>query len=68
MTAAVYIPMAKILDLWGRAEGFLFMGALSMLGLVLMAVSQNLATYCAAQVRSHYLRSVPLELVDQYRL
>ena len=25
ITAAVYIPMAKVLDVWGRAEGFLIM-------------------------------------------
>ncbi|OBT66994.1 hypothetical protein VE03_04134 [Pseudogymnoascus sp. 23342-1-I1] len=50
MTAAVYIPMAKLLDVWGRAEGFLLMLCLCTLGLVLMAASKNLATYCAAQV------------------
>lgn len=50
MTAAVYIPMAKILDLWGRAEGFLTMAGISTLGLVLMAVCTNLSTFCAAQV------------------
>ncbi|KAM0330506.1 hypothetical protein ACHAQA_003452 [Verticillium albo-atrum] len=50
MTAAVYIPMAKMLDIWGRAEGFLLMIGFATLGLVLMAVSENLATFCAAQV------------------
>ncbi|KAH6886918.1 siderophore iron transporter mirB [Thelonectria olida] len=50
MTAAVYIPMAKLLDVWGRAEGFLLMACFSTLGLILMAVSHNLATFCAAQV------------------
>lgn len=50
MTAAVYIPMAKILDLWGRAEGFLAMAGISTLGLILMAVCTNLSTFCAAQV------------------
>ncbi|KAH8879148.1 siderophore iron transporter mirB [Thozetella sp. PMI_491] len=50
MTAAVYIPMAKMLDIWGRAEGFLLMVAFSTLGLILMATSQNIATFCAAQV------------------
>lgn len=51
MTAAVYIPMAKLLDVWGRAEGFLLAVACSTLGVVLMAVSDNLATFCAARVR-----------------
>ncbi|KAJ5103084.1 siderochrome-iron transporter MirB [Penicillium argentinense] len=50
MTAAVYIPMAKALDLWGRAEGFLIMVVFSILGLVLLAVSHNLPTYCAGEV------------------
>lgn len=50
ITAAVYIPMAKMLDVWGRAEGFLLMIGFATLGLVLMAVSENLATFCAAQV------------------
>ena len=50
MTAAVFIPLAKILDIWGRAEGFLLMVLFSELGLILMAVSNNLATFCAANV------------------
>ena len=50
MTAAIYIPMAKLLDVWGRAEGFALMTCSATLGLILMAVSQNLATFCAAQV------------------
>lgn len=50
ITAAVYIPMAKVLDVWGRAEGFLIMTMFCILGLVLMASSQNLSTYCAAEV------------------
>ncbi|KAH6658286.1 MFS siderochrome iron transporter MirB [Truncatella angustata] len=50
MTAAIYIPMAKMLDVWGRAEGFLLMVCFSTLGLILMAASHDLATFCAAQV------------------
>ncbi|KAJ4305875.1 hypothetical protein N0V90_001408 [Kalmusia sp. IMI 367209] len=50
MTAAVYIPMAKLLDVWGRAEGFLLMVCSATLGVILMATSHNLATFCAAQV------------------
>ena len=52
MTSAVYIPMAKLLDIWGRAEGFLLMVGFSTLGVILMAVSKNLATFCAAQASS----------------
>jgi hypothetical protein len=50
MTAAVYIPMAKLLDVWGRAEGFALMVGSATLGVILMATSHNLATFCAAQV------------------
>ncbi|KAK0113637.1 hypothetical protein ONS95_013883 [Cadophora gregata] len=50
MSAATYIPVAKMLDVWGRAEGFLVMVFCATLGLILMAVSQNLATFCAAQL------------------
>ncbi|KAF6805490.1 MFS siderophore iron [Colletotrichum sojae] len=50
MMAAVYIPMAKVIDVWGRAEGFALMVGSATLGLILMAVSQNLATFCAAQL------------------
>lgn len=50
MTAAMYIPLAKILDLWGRAEGFATMAFFATIGLIMMAVCHNLPTFCAAQV------------------
>lgn len=50
ISAAIYIPMAKFLDIWGRAEGLLLMIVSSTLGVILMAASQNLATFTAAQV------------------
>lgn len=50
MSAAAYIPVAKILDLWGRAEGFLIMVSFATLGLILMASCSDLYTFCAAQV------------------
>ncbi|KAF7909328.1 uncharacterized protein EAF01_003046 [Botrytis porri] len=50
MTAAIYIPLAKMLDLWGRAEGFLLMVLFSTIGLIMMAACNNIATFCAAQV------------------
>jgi hypothetical protein len=55
MTAAVYIPLSKILDLWGRAEGFLLMVLFATIGMIMMAASQNLPTYCAAYVSSQLL-------------
>lgn len=51
MGGAVYIPMAKALDLWGRAEGFLLMTFFCVIGLILLASANNLPTYCAGQVR-----------------
>ena len=63
ISAAVYIPMAKLLDIWGRAEGFLLMTCSSILGVILMATSRNLATYCAAQVRN---LGMAVFLVPQY--
>lgn len=62
MVSAVYIPMAKLLDVWGRAEGFALMVAFTTLGMVLMAVSQNLETFCVAQVSRAC--SVCLKLTD----
>lgn len=50
MAGAVYIPMAKALDVWGRAEGFALMTLLCLVGIILLAASQNLATYCAGEV------------------
>lgn len=51
MSAASYIPISKILDLWGRAEGFVIMVGFATLGLILMASCHSLGTFCAAQVR-----------------
>ena len=50
MSAAVYLPLAKTLDLWGRPQGFSIMAGFSTLGLILMATCSNVQTYCAAQV------------------
>ncbi|ESZ91231.1 MFS transporter, SIT family, siderophore-iron:H+ symporter [Sclerotinia borealis F-4128] len=50
MTAAIYIPLAKMLDLWGRAEGFLLMVFFATIGLIMMAACNSIATFCAAQV------------------
>ncbi|KAK5661593.1 hypothetical protein OQA88_9692 [Cercophora sp. LCS_1] len=44
------IPLAKVLDIWGRPQGFVLMLACLMLGLVMMAACNNVETYAAAQV------------------
>ncbi|KAM0717550.1 hypothetical protein Q7P37_007402 [Cladosporium fusiforme] len=50
LTAACYIPVAKVLDLWGRAEGFMVMVSMLVLGLILQAGAQNLVTLCVGRV------------------
>ncbi|KAH8602444.1 major facilitator superfamily domain-containing protein [Bisporella sp. PMI_857] len=49
MSAAFRMPIAKMLDIWGRAEGFAVMATVSTIGMVMMAACQNVATYAAAQ-------------------
>ncbi|KAI9255095.1 major facilitator superfamily domain-containing protein [Phascolomyces articulosus] len=50
MSAATYVPLAKVIDVWGRAEGYFIMCTFATLGLILMATCHNLATFCAAHV------------------
>ncbi|KAK0609267.1 Siderophore iron transporter mirB [Lasiodiplodia hormozganensis] len=50
MTAAAYLPIAKILDVWGRPVGFSFMTMIAVLGMILSATCKDIETYCAAQV------------------
>ena len=51
ITAACYVPLGRMMDVWGRAEGFLFMTICATVGLIMMAACNNLATFCAAYVR-----------------
>ncbi|KAI0479141.1 major facilitator superfamily domain-containing protein [Xylariaceae sp. FL0804] len=44
------LTIAKILDIWGRPQGFLVTMLLMTLGLVMMAACNNVKTYAAAQV------------------
>lgn len=46
------LPVAQMMNLWGRAEGLIFMLLCATLGLIMMAGCKNVATYCAAQVSS----------------
>lgn len=48
--ACTPLALAKILDIWGRVEGFLFMLLVSCIGMVMKAVSKNVQTYVAAHV------------------
>lgn len=56
--AAIYVPLAKIMDVWGRAEGFAIMTSFATLGLIMMAASHNLPTFCAAYVSISLLPQV----------
>lgn len=44
------LTLAKVLDIWGRPQGFLVVVLLMTVGLVMMAACNNVETYAAAQV------------------
>lgn len=50
ITSAIYIPMAKLVDMWGRAEAFGLSTFIATIGMVILAASSNLPSYCAGQV------------------
>ena len=46
------LPLAKILDTWGRPQGIALMLLFWALGFIIMAACRNVTTYAAAQVFS----------------
>lgn len=44
------LPLSKIIDIWGRPQGFVLMVTVLTLGLIMMAACNNVQTYAAAQV------------------
>jgi MFS family permease len=50
MAGSLRLAVAKMLDLWGRPQGFVVMVTIATLGLIMMAVCQNVTTFAAAQV------------------
>ncbi|KAF3065193.1 Siderophore iron transporter mirB [Daldinia childiae] len=50
MSGVLKLPIAKLIDSWGRPQGLACVIALATLGLILMAASQNVRTYAAAEV------------------
>lgn len=46
------IPLAKLLDTWGRPQGLLLSLFVWIMGYVMMAACKNVQTYAAAQVFS----------------
>lgn len=51
MSAATYMPLSKILNMFDRWVGFALMVALATLGLIMTASCDSIGTYCAATVR-----------------
>ncbi|EGX89574.1 siderophore iron transporter mirB [Cordyceps militaris CM01] len=46
--ACTPLALAKVIDIWGRVEGFVFMLVVCVVGMIMKAVSQNVTTYVAA--------------------
>lgn len=46
----IKLPLAKVLDIWGRPHGYLLMIGFLTVGLIMMAGCNNVETYAAAQV------------------
>lgn len=44
------LPLAKILDIWGRPQGFAISIFILVLGLIVMAACNSVQTFAAAQV------------------
>ncbi|KAI8069355.1 hypothetical protein BC940DRAFT_332270 [Gongronella butleri] len=49
----IVLPYAKLINVWGRPQGFALMVCSTTLGLVMMAACNDVQTYCAAQVFYH---------------
>lgn len=50
LSGVLRLPVAKMIDTWGRPQGLAAMTVMATLGLVLMAVCNSATTYAAAQV------------------
>jgi hypothetical protein len=53
------IPLAKLLDMWGRPQGLLLSLFVWMVGYIMMASCRNVETYAAAQVFSSTGYAIP---------
>lgn len=50
MSGVLKLPVARMIDSWGRPQGLAAMILLATAGLVLMAMSTNVKTYAASEV------------------
>lgn len=46
----VMLPYSKLIDTWGRPQGLAIMLLIETVGIIMMALCENVQTYCAAQV------------------
>lgn len=51
MSGVFKLPVARMIDSWGRPQGLAAMIFLATTGLILMALSSNVKTYAASEVR-----------------
>lgn len=64
MGASCLLPIAKVLNLWDRTLGMCIMILIAMMGLIMMAACNNIATYCAAQVSTPRLPVQPADSIQ----
>ncbi|PSN72587.1 MFS general substrate transporter [Corynespora cassiicola Philippines] len=50
LAGCIPLATAKVIDLWGRVEGFAFMLLIALVGMIMKAVCKNVETYIAAHV------------------
>ncbi|CEG63624.1 hypothetical protein RMATCC62417_00739 [Rhizopus microsporus] len=50
ISGLIVLPYAKLINVWGRPQGFALMVFSMTIGLIMMAGCNNVKTYCAAQV------------------
>ncbi|KAI7904253.1 major facilitator superfamily domain-containing protein [Cokeromyces recurvatus] len=50
VSGVIVLPFAKLLNVWGRPQGFGIMVCSITIGLIMMAVCDSVKTFCAAQV------------------
>ncbi|KAI9483852.1 MAG: major facilitator superfamily domain-containing protein [Benjaminiella poitrasii] len=50
VSGLIVLPYAKLINIWGRPQGFAMMVCCMTVGLIMMAGCNNVKTYCAAQV------------------
>lgn len=49
LSGVLKLPIAQLINIWGRPQGLIIMTSLITIGLILMAVCNNVQTYAAAQ-------------------